>query len=251
MSFNGKKVIVTGGNNSIGREIAIAFAKEGADVVISYCHDEQGAEQTLLSMSQWGGYSRAFQVDFSNNQAVLRFFEQVISCLSHVDILINNAALLNRETLFELSPERMQQIFQVNTIAPFYLTKLCAQEMIERGKKGSLINISSISSSVSRQANIAYPASKSALNQWTKNAAWSLAKHGIRINAILPGIIEAGMNKNTVKTHPERWESYLKNIPLNRAGTPNDIANMALFLASSKAAYVTGKLFEVDGGYAD
>ena len=170
--------------------------------------------------------------------------------IAELDILINNSGMLCRETLFELSPEKMQQVFQVNTVSPFYLTQICSQQMIENKIEGSIINISSIIGNVSMPTSVGYGASKAALNKWTKHAALNLAQYNIRINAVAPGVIEAGMNEDTAVSNPELWEYYISNIPLNRPGKPDDIANFVLFLASKKAEWITGKIFEIDGGYA-
>lgn len=249
MNFKGKKIIVTGANRSIGQKIALAFAEQGADVVISYRSDAKGAEETVHAIKEMGRESIAFYADFSNMDNVGFFAQQAIEHLGHVDILVNNAGMLCRETIFELSPEKMQQVFQVNTISPLYLSQLCSTNMVEKERNGSIINISSISGILTMPKGIGYGASKAALNKWTKHAALDLAKHGIRVNTIAPGVIEAGMNEDTAISNPELWEYYITNIPLQKPGKPSDIANMVLYLASEKASWITGKIFEVDGGH--
>ncbi|MCL9683970.1 SDR family NAD(P)-dependent oxidoreductase [Legionella maioricensis] len=250
MEFKDKKVIVTGANRSIGRKIAQNFAEQGADLVISYRSDAKGAEETIKAIKDTGRVAEAFYADFSQMEQVAFFAKQAIDYLGHVDILINNAGMLCRETLFELSPEKMQQVFQVNTISPLYLTQICSQNMIENKIAGSIINISSISGNVTMPKGIGYGASKAALNKWTKHAALNLAQYGIRVNVVAPGVIEAGMNEDTAISNPELWEYYISNIPLNRPGKPEDIANFVSFLASKKADWITGKVFEIDGGHA-
>ena len=250
LSFKSKKIIVTGANRSIGRNIALDFAKQGADVVISYRSDKEGALETLDLIKSYSSKSTALYADFLDNANVEKFAVEAIGALGGIDILINNAGMLARETLFELSPEKMQQVFQVNTIAPLYLTKLCSENMIKNSTKGCIINISSIAGSSTMPKGIGYASSKAALNKWTQNAALNLAQYGVRVNAVLPGVIEAGMNQSTSTSDPELWKNYMHQIPLQRAGTPQDIANMVLFLASDKAQWITGKNFEVDGGHA-
>lgn len=250
MDFKKKKVIVTGANRSIGQRIAIAFAEQGAEVVISYHSDASGAEKTLHEITKIGGKAQAFYADFSDINQVPIFAQQAINNLGHVDILVNNAGISSRETIFELLPEKMQQVFQINCISPLYLTQLCAKNMVDVGNKGCIINISSISGTITMPKGIGYGASKAALNKWTKHAALDLAKYGIRVNTIAPGVIESGMNEDTATTNPELWNYLLNNIPLQRPGTPNDIAHMALFLASEKASWITGTVFTVDGGHA-
>ncbi|STY31128.1 short-chain dehydrogenases/reductases family protein [Legionella wadsworthii] len=249
MNFKEKKVIVTGANRSIGQRIAVAFAEQGADVVISYRSDAKGAEETIQTIKATGQDAKAFYADFSQIESVATFAEEAMSYLGRVDILVNNAGMLSRETIFELSPEKMQKVFQVNTISPLYLAQLCAKNMVEKDNKGCILNISSISGTMTMTKGIGYGASKAALNKWTKHAALDLAQYGIRVNSIEPGVIESGMNEDTAISNPELWHYYVSNIPLQRPGTPNDIANMVLFLASEKASWITGKIFTVDGGH--
>ncbi|WP_237757953.1 SDR family NAD(P)-dependent oxidoreductase [Legionella oakridgensis] len=244
-----KKVIVTGANRSMGRTMALAFALQGADVVISYRSDEAGARETLAALKATGRDALALHADFSHMDGVTVFFQKAIEHLGHVDVLINNAGMLCRETLFELSPEKMQQVFQVNTIAPLYLLQLCAQDMVKRKINGCILNISSISATTTMPKGIGYAASKAAMNKWTQNAALNLAEYGIRVNTIAPGVIKSGMNQDTATSNPELWDYYISSIPLKRPGQPDDIANMAMFLASDKANWITGKVFEVDGGH--
>lgn len=249
MDFKNKKIIVTGANRSIGQKIALSFAQQGANMVISYRNDPNGAEETVQAVNAMGQNAKAIYADFSKMDNVAIFAEQAIEHLDGVDILINNAGMLCRETFFELSPEKMQQVFQVNAISPLYLSQLCAKSMTERKKEGCIINISSIAGTFTFPKGIGYGSSKAALNKWTKNAALDLAKYGIRVNTVAPGVIEAGMNQDTAISNPELWESHIGSIPLQRPGTPSDIANMVLFLASEKASWITGKVFEVDGGH--
>ncbi len=178
------------------------------------------------------------------------FSTQAIEHLEQVDVLINNASMLSRETIFEISPELMQLVFQVNTISPLYLSKIIANHMIDTKTNGCITSISSIAATTTMSKSIVYASSKAAMNKWTENAALNLAENGIRVNAIAPGVIESGMNQNTARTDPELWRYYQENIPLKRTGTPADIANMALFISSDDASWITGKIFEVDGGHA-
>jgi len=250
MDFLNKKVIVTGANRSMGQEIAIRFAQEGADVVISYRNDQAGAEKTVEAIRAVGRQASAIYADFSTMSAIADFMQAAIGVLGHVDILINNAGMLCRERILELSPEKMQQVFQVNTIAPLYLSQLAAKNMIAHENKGSIVNISSIAASMTMSKSIGYAASKAAMNKWTQNIALDLASYGIRVNTVAPGVVQSGMNQDTHTTNPELWDYYTQAIPLKRPGTPEDIANMVLFLTSDKASWITGKVYEVDGGHA-
>lgn len=250
MQFRNKKVIVTGANRSIGREIALAFASRGAAVAISYRSDKQGADQTLKLINKTSGAKAyAFQADFLKMDHVEAFASNAIKALNGVDILINNAGMLSRENFFECSTQKLQDVYQVNAMAPLYLSQLCVQHMLEHEIRGCIINISSIAGSTTMEKGIAYASSKAAMNKWTQNGALNLAQHGIRLNTVSPGVIHSGMNESTAVTDPQLWQQYLEKIPLKRTGKPADIANIVRFLASDEAQWITGKIIEVDGGH--
>lgn len=248
MRLKGKKAIVTGANRSMGQAIAIALAKEGADVVISYRSDEQGAGKTVAAIEKTGRLGKCFYADFSDPQAADKFVEQAISTLGGIDILINNAAMLAREILFEITPELFSKVMQVNTLSPFRLTQLCTKHMLDNNVQGSVVNISSISATRTAMRGAVYSASKAAVNKLTQNNAKELAAHGIRVNAILPGVIKAGMNEDTAKKDAVLWAEYLAGIPMVRTGTADDVCKAVLFFASDDASWITGKILEVDGG---
>lgn len=249
MKFEGKKAIVTGANRSMGRSIAIALAEQGADVVISYRSDEAGAMATIEEIKKIGRLGTAFYADFSKSENVADFAKKSVDFLGQVDLLVNNAGMLSREEFFEITPDKMGTVLQVNAVAPFYLMQLCTENMVNKNIKGSIVNISSIAGSATFPRGVAYASSKAAMNKFTQNSALELAKYGIRVNTVSPGVIQSGMNEDTAKTNPELWEEYYNNIPLKRAGTPTDICKMVLFLLSEDACWVTGKNFEVDGGH--
>ena len=157
--------------------------------------------------------------------------------------------MLNRKLFFEITPDELHNILSVNTVAPFYLLQLCAKNMLENTIKGNIVNISSIAGISTFSRGLAYATSKAAVNKFTQNSALELAKHGIRVNTVAPGVIEAGMNAETKSNNPELWQEYQQKIPLSRTGIPEDVAEAVLFLASDSANWVTGKVLEVDGGH--
>ena len=250
MLFENKKVIVTGAGQSIGRKIAEQFAGEGADVLISYRSNESNAQEVVAAINKTGVRGFSLAADFAQNGAVEHFFKTALNLLGSVDILINNAGVLSRETLLTLEPAKLQTVYQVNTLAPLILAQHCALHMIENKVSGGIINISSISGQVTMKKGIAYASSKAALNKWTENAAIDLAPFGIRVNAVAPGVVESGMNATTKTDNPELWQYYQQRIPLGKMGAPTDIASMVLYLASHQADWITGKIFDVDGGHA-
>ena len=197
MSFQNKKLIVTGAGRSIGRQIALSLAEQGADVVISYQSNAQGAQSVVDEMADFGIQAHALQADFSDPQQVEAFAEEAIARLGHVDHLVNNAGLLSRERLFELTPQAFERVMQVNVLAPWQLLQLTAKHMVSQGIRGSIVNVSSIAASLTFPKGMAYAASKAALNKITQSAALDLSEHGIRVIAVAPGVIEAGMNQDT------------------------------------------------------
>ena len=250
MDFLNKKVIITGAYRSIGQQIALDLASKGAEVLISYRNHKASAEQTVKQLNEKHIHKTAYALhaDFSTMENIAAFAKQALKHLGHVDILINNAGIMMRERLLDLAPENMQTVFQTNTIAPLYLSQLCAKNMIQHNINGCIINISSIAGTHTVPKGIGYAASKAAMNKWTQNAALDLSEYGIRVNAVAPGIVQAGMNESEAANNPESWHKRTKDIPLKRTGIPEDIASMVLYLASEKANWITGKVIEVDGG---
>ncbi len=244
-----KKVIVTGASRSIGRAVALAFAQQGATVLASYCHNKTEAMQTVKLSQPLPGSIQIIQADFSTHDGVKKFAQAAITTLGDIDVLVNNAGMLCRDELFELDILKTQQVFQINAIAPLFLSRFCADSMIRQQHQGRIINITSITALLPNATNPAYASSKAAINTWTKNISRTLAPHGILVNAIAPGIIQAGMNQDEEEKDPNKWQKRLAEIPLKRPGSPQDIANMVIYLASDKAAWITGKIFEVDGGH--
>lgn len=241
MKLLGKKAIVTGANKSIGKAIAIAFAKEGADVVISYRTDEKGAFETVEAIRATGRQSKAMYGDFIEVKEVEHFFNQAIEFLRHVDILVNNAAGYDTTPFFDLSVDKFEHLLKVGVVAPMLFTQLAAKHMIQEKIAGKIINISAISGNRPYPNRVAHSAAKSALNMLTQSTALELAPYHIRVNAIAPGATP--YDESTI------YESAaMEGIPLKRAGTAKDQASAAVYLASDDSAWVTGHILIVDGG---
>ncbi|MFI5342724.1 MAG: SDR family NAD(P)-dependent oxidoreductase [Chlamydiales bacterium] len=241
MKLLGKKAIVTGANKSIGKAIAVAFAEEGADVVISYRSDEKGAVETAKAIQNKGRLSKAIHGDFNEVKAVEHFFKQAVDFLGHVDILVNNAAGYNTSSFLDLDIEKFEYLLKVGVMAPMLLTQLAAKHMIQEGIAGTVINISSISGKRPYPNRMANSTAKSALNMLTQSTALELAPYNIRVNAIAPGTTP--YDESTIYE-----SSVMKGIPLKRAGTPRDQANAAIYLASDESSWMTGHILTVDGG---
>ncbi len=218
MKLLGKKAIVTGANKSIGKAIAIAFANEGADVVISYRSDEKGAADTVKAIKGIGRLSKAIYSDFIEVKEVEHFFKQAIDFLGHIDILVNNAAGYDTSSFLDLSVEKFEYLLKAGVMAPMLLTQLVAKHMIQEKIAGKIINISSISGNRPYPNRVAHSTAKGALNMLTQSTALELASYNIRVNAIAPGA--------TPYDESSIFESsVMEGIPLKRAGTPRDQAS--------------------------
>ncbi|MGI4812322.1 MAG: SDR family NAD(P)-dependent oxidoreductase, partial [Janthinobacterium lividum] len=165
-----------------------------------------------------------------------------------IDILVNNAATFSRDVLIDTKHDTLNHVMNVNFIAPFMLVSAFAKNLIEQARPGSIVNVSSLSASVSRGEMAAYQCSKAALEMLSKSAAYELAGRHIRSNVIAPGLIETPANLNQRASQAEVWERRLSTIPLGRAGTPSDLTAAAVYLGSDEATWVTGCKIVVDGG---
>jgi len=242
MRLEGKKAIVTGANRSIGKAVALLFAKEGAELAISYRSDKKGAEEVISYIEKAGGKASAFYANFSTQEGVEQFYKECIHIVGHVDILVNNAGGYNTLGFFELTPQDFEQLLQVTLMTPFFLSQLVAKGMVKRQTKGNIINISSISGTRPTMNRVAHASGKAALNMLTQTMALELAQHGIRVNAIAPGY--------TPYEESSEFDPAIKDIPLGRVGLPYDQASTALFLATEESSWMTGQILTVDGGHS-
>lgn len=238
MKLLGKKAIVTGANRSIGRAIALAFAREGADVVISYRSDQKEANITIEMIKQLGRSGKCFFADFSCIENVSTFFDQALEYLGQVDILVNNAAAYDTTAFLDLEPIRFEELIKVGITAPMFLSQLSAKQMIAKKISGKIINISSISGNRPYPNRVAHSAAKAALNMLTQSMALELAQYGIRVNGIAPGMT----------SYEDTPVVENLSIPLRRVGIPLDHAQAAVFLVSEESSWMTGQMIIVDGG---
>lgn len=238
MRLKGKKAIVTGANRSIGKAIAVSFAKEGADVVISYRSDKEGAMKTKDLILAYGVKGEAIFADFSNLSEIDSFFNEALSFLGGVDLLVNNAGAYDTSSLLDVDLKTFEHLYRIGVTAPLRLTQLSAKHMIDQKVQGKIINISSISGSNPHPGRIAHGSAKAGLQMLTKNCALELAEHGICVNAIAAG------------STPYSEDELIKSdrIPLGREGLAKDQADMAVFLACKESNWITGQIFTVDGG---
>jgi cyclopentanol dehydrogenase len=238
-----KVAIITGAANGIGREEALLFAKNGAKVVVTDI-DEAGLFETVESIKKLGGQAIGIRQDVSLEEDWQEVISQTEAEFGHLDILLNNAAILSRNGLAKTSLDEFLKIQSINSLGTFLGMKYGAALIKKTSGKGSIINTSSGSGLVGSPGSTAYHASKGAVRLMTKSAALELAKDFIRVNSIHPGVIESAMSGG------KDGEHFLKDkIPWPGLGKPIDIAYGALYLASDESRFVTGSELVIDGGY--
>ncbi len=245
--LNDKVALITGSDSGIGKAIAEAYAKEGATVIITYHSDEEGGRQAVQDIKKAGGDAICLKLDVSNEQSVAAIFEKIIATYGRLDILVNNAGVNGSNIqVEEMSTEVFDTCIKTNLYGPFY----CSREYLKYRKgsnNGIIIMISSIHEEVNTAGNADYNASKAGLKNFSRSLALELAPRGIRVNCIAPGMILTAMNQEAVED-PEVRKEQEQHIPMKRAGTPEEVATLAVFLASDESAYVTGATYVVDGG---
>lgn len=246
--LEGKRAVITGGSNGIGRAIVEAFIAEGAAVFFT-AHTDREAAEAVVRGAERGGTRPVFtMLEAAEVGSAIRLRDEAVASMGGLDILVNNAATITRTPFFDVTIEQYTRILDVNLRFPFFATQAIAQYMREVGIRGSIINISSVSatSAVSRMTH--YQCSKAGLEMLTRGAAYELAEYGIRVNTISPGLTATRANRDQWRDHPEVWRSRAEHIPLG-PGKPTDHAGAAVFLASDESSWVTGANIRVDGGY--
>lgn len=246
--LEGKTALITGSDSGIGKASAIAFAKEGANVVITYHSDKEGAQETLKQVEETGSKGLVLQVDISEEKNVEEMFDKSLEKFGRVDILMNNAAIDGQGyKVAEMPTEKWDKAIKTNLYGTFFCTRRFIQEQRKQQKKGKIINVSSVHEEIPAPGTAEYCASKGAVRNFTRVLALELAEEGINVNNIAPGMILTPMNQEAIDDKKKR-EEQVQHIPMKRAGKPEDVAKMAVFLASSDSDYVTGSTFVVDGG---
>ncbi|MBO5228474.1 MAG: 3-oxoacyl-[acyl-carrier-protein] reductase [Lachnospiraceae bacterium] len=243
--LKGKKALITGASRGIGRAIAIEFAKQGADVAIVYAGNEAAAEETKAECLKYEVNAVTYKCDVSDFEATKETVTQVKKEFGTIDILVNNAGVTRDGLVAMMKEADFDTVIDTNLKGTFNMIKHCTPIFI-RNKGGKIINISSVSGIMGNAGQANYSASKAGVIGLTKAVARELAARNINCNAIAPGFISTDMTKGLSEDN----NALLGNIPLGRVGEPQDIADMAAFLASDKASYITGEVIRVDGGMA-
>ncbi len=244
--LQGKTALITGADSGMGKAMAITFAREGANVVVHYGNDEQGAQDTASQIQQAGGQAQVLQADLADPTNAQQLYQQAKQAFGQINILVNNAGTGEAtQDPLQLPLEDFQRVLNIDLVSPFVLAQAAAQDMAQSGG-GSIINITSVHEEIPG-SGVAYCAAKGGLRNVTRTLAKELASQGVRINNIAPGMIATPMTAESLQD-PEQAEQSVQRIPMGRPGEPQEIANVALLLASDDASYVTGSSFFVDGG---
>ena len=239
-----KIAFVTGASRGIGRAIALEMARNGADVAICYSSNEQAAEAVCAEIRALGRDAQAYRCDVSDYQQCSDAVKAAIAHFGKLDILVNNAGITKDNLLLMMKEEEFDRVIATNLKGAFHMMKHAGAHFLKR-KQGTIINIASVSGMMGNAGQANYAAAKAGLIGLTKTAAKELAARGITCNAIAPGFITTDM---TQQLSDKQKEAVIGAIPLKRMGQPEDIAHLAVFLASPLASYITGEVIKVDGG---
>lgn len=246
--FSSQVVLVTGASRGIGRAIAIAFAEKGAKVVINHPGDEEAAAETAELVNKAGGTALMVKADVSIPEEIEQMVSQVYDHWGQVDVLVNNAGICPFLDFFDIDVETWDRVHQVNLRSAFILSQLISKRMIKAGRGGRIVSVSSISAWVGGASQVHYCPTKAGLSSLTKSLAIVLGPHGINCNAVLPGTIATDINREDL-AQDGKQQMFEERIPLGRVGKPDDIAGVAVFLASPEASYINGAEILVDGGH--
>lgn len=242
--LNNKVAVVTGASRGIGRAIALTLAGYGASVVVNYCGSKDKAEEVVNEIKANGGNAISYQADISDFEAVKTMFADVVKELGKIDILVNNAGITRDNLILKMSEEDFDAVINTNLKGVFNCLKHASRIMLKQ-KGGRIVNISSIVGVTGNPGQTNYSAAKAGVIGMTKTLAKELGSRGITVNAVAPGYINTDM---TAVLSDELKGKVTENIPLRRLGEVADIAEAVAFLASDKAAYITGQTIQIDGG---
>lgn len=242
--LTGKIALVTGAGRGIGAEIARTFAREGAAVIINYNGSKERAEKVAAEIIAAGGKAETYQCNVADDAACKEMIDTCIKSYGRIDILVNNAGITRDDLLMRMSEEDFDAVIDTNLKGTFHAIRHMSRYFLKQ-KSGKIINMSSVSGILGNAGQANYSASKAGVIGLTKSVARELASRRINVNAIAPGFIATDMTDAMTE---EAKEKIAESIPFKRIGQPEEIAEMALFLASDKSDYITGQVFAVDGG---
>ena len=242
--LTGRKALITGGDSGIGRAVAIAFAREGADVLISYLNEDEDARETARYVEEAGQKAVLVPGDISDETHCKHLIRRAVDALGGLDILVNNAAFqMAHESIQDISSEELDRTFRTNVFAMYYLCK-AAEEHLKPGS--TVVNTSSVNAYKPSPILLAYAATKAAIQNFTANLGQMWAEKGIRVNCVAPGPVWTPLIPSTMP--PEKVKTFGQDVPLKRAGQPAELAPIYVLLASEDSSYMTGSTVQVTGG---
>lgn len=242
--LEGKTAIITGGSRGIGKGIALVFAQHGANIAFSYSSSVESAKSLEKELSIHGVKIQSYQSNAADYNESQDLVENVLTDFGSIDILVNNAGITKDNLLMRMGEEDFDKVIEVNLKSVFNMTKAVQRTMLKQ-RKGSIINMSSVVGVKGNAGQSNYAASKAGIIGFSKSIALELGSRNIRSNVIAPGFIETEM---TAKLDEKTVDIWRNSIPLKRGGSPEDVANACVFLASDLSAYITGQILNVDGG---
>jgi glucose 1-dehydrogenase/3-oxoacyl-[acyl-carrier protein] reductase len=245
--LEGKSALVTGARRGIGRAIALAFANEGADVVVNDVAGIDQAEAVCEEIRGMGRRALTVQADVSKRDQVEAMMERIWSVLGPLDVLVNNAGVETIVPLVDLTDEQWDQVTTVNLKGSWLCSQIFARRLIAEKRGGAIVNLGSVQAGLALPGRTHYAPTKRGIEALTRNLAAELAEYGLRVNCIHPGVIETDMTRWLIDD-PKVLAEVCQKIPLHRQGQPDEIAPVAVFFASDDARYVTGQHLYVDGG---
>ncbi len=244
MKLAGRVALVTGGSRGIGKAIVWALAKEGAKVAFVYRSRQEEAQQLVSELERDQHEALAIQANVAKKEETDRALEEVLAKWGKIDILVNNAGVIRDGLLAVMKPENWQEVIDTNLTSVFNFCQSAMRPMMS-ARYGRIINMSSVAAHTANPGQSNYAASKGGIEGFTRCLATEIAKRGITVNAVAPGFIATDMTESVVNAAGDQIK---KQIPVKRLGTPEDIANAVLFLASEESSYITGHVLTVDGG---
>jgi glucose 1-dehydrogenase len=247
MDLAGKVALVTGASSGIGKAIAFELARHGAAVIVNYIGDRALADAVVAGIVGSGGQARAIEADVAKVDQVQAMIDETVRELGHLDILINNAGIEEREPFLEKPLASWERVLAVDLTGPFLCAQAAARKMVERGQGGCIINISSVHEDLAFPGYAAYCAAKGGLRMLCRTMALELAPHRINVINVAPGAIATPINTATLED-PQKTQALEREIPLGRIGTPEEVAKLVAYLASDSASYITGTTVFIDGG---
>lgn len=244
--LTGKVAVVTGASKGIGASIAMELANEGASVIVNYSSSKEGAEKVVSEITKKGGKAKAVHANMSIPSDIKKLFSETVQAFGKIDILVNNAGVYEFQALENITPEHYHKIFDLNVLGLILATKEAAQHF---GSSGSVINISSVASTLAPPTASVYSASKAAVDAITRSLGQELGPRNIRVNSINPGMVETEGTHTMGILDSDFRRNAESQTPLGRIGQPKDIAPAVIFLASDESSWITGETLYISGGF--